>query len=62
MIVQKIIITLSLIIIYFVGFGITLIFILVFRRKMLTGEFGKNTIWIEAEGYESDINGAIRQS
>jgi hypothetical protein len=62
-IVQKILIMLILIVIYFVGFGITLIFIFLFNRKLLTGGYRiDNTFWIEAQGYEADINNCRRQS
>jgi len=62
MVVQKIIITSSLIVIYFAGFGITLIFVLLFKRKVITGEPRNGSVWIEAEGYEPDINDAVFQS
>jgi len=62
MILQKIIITLFLIIIYFAGFGLTLVFVLLFKHDVLAGESGNNTAWIDAEGYEPDIIDAARQS
>lgn len=61
--VQKILIVVSLIFIYFFGFGITLLFTLIFHRKVLTG-YSKddNTFWVEAERYEPDISDSLRQS
>jgi len=62
-IVQKILITLSLTVVYFLGLGITLIFIALFNRKTITG-FRKEdfTFWVEAEGYQPDIEDSFRQS
>lgn len=61
--VQKILITLLLTILYGVGFGVTLIFALIFQRRLLAGRGGKaGTFWVEAEGYQPDPDDSIRQS
>jgi len=62
-IIQKIIITISLFVIYFIGLGITKIFIMIFNRKQLREGFEeKDSFWQEARGYEADINKSFRQS
>jgi hypothetical protein len=61
-IIQRIIIIPSLFIIYFVGFGITLILVFLFSRKMLVVDNKKSTFWIDAEDYEIDIDNATRES
>lgn len=61
--VQKILITAALFILYIVGFGITLIFVIIFNRKLLGGkEREKDTFWKDAKGYETDINEHMRES
>jgi hypothetical protein len=60
---QKIIITILLFIIYIVGIGITKIFVMVFKREILTRRYRKkDSFWIEAEGYAANINDSLRQS
>lgn len=62
-IIQKILITISLIIVYIVGFGVTLIFAMVFNRRLLGEECKeKSTFWIKAKWYGADINDSVRQS
>ena len=62
-IIQRILIFVSLTVIYFFGFGITLLFMMIFNRKVLTGySKNDNTFWIEAKGYEADIEESLRQS
>jgi hypothetical protein len=60
---QKIVLFISLTGIYFLGFGITLFFTMIFNRKVLI-ETSKDdtTSWIEAAGYDADMNDALRQS
>jgi len=62
-IIQKILIVILLTIVYFLGFGFTLIFLMFFNRKILTGP-GKdsNTFWIKAEGYRVNAQDSVRQS
>jgi hypothetical protein len=62
-IIQKILVTLSLPIVYFLGFGITLIFMMVFNRKVLTSNSkDDNTFWVKATEYEANIEDSMRQS
>jgi len=62
-IIQVIVITISLLLIYFVGFGVTLVFILLFNRKIFNiASSNRDTFWIEADGYDLDMNDGLRQS
>jgi len=62
-IIQKIFITAVLFILYIFGFGITLIFVTIFNKKLLKAETRKkDTCWKDTEGYENDINDCIRES
>ena len=50
-IIQKMFITVALFILYIVGFGITLIFTIIFNRKLLGIEKReKNSFWSAAKG------------
>lgn len=62
-IIQGVLLVVSLTIVYFLGFGITLIFMLIFNRRALKGS-GKNdfSFWIQAMGYEADYENSLRQS
>ena len=61
--IQKVFITIFLFILYTVGFGITLILVMIFNRGLLKIENkGKETFWKNAEGYRADINECMRQS
>ena len=60
---QKIFITIVLFIIYIFGFGITLILVILFNRRLLGGTIeDKDTFWRNAEGYEPDLNDSLQQS
>jgi hypothetical protein len=62
-IAQKILITIFLVLIYFVGFGLTLIFVLLFNKRIIFAKRGKlDTFWLEADGYEPDILDSMKQS
>ena len=62
-IVQKVLITILLFIIYIIGIGVTKIFVMVFKREVFKrGYRSKATFWIEAKGYEANINDCLRQS
>ncbi len=62
-VVQIILITLLLTVTYFVVFGITVVFMIIFRRKILTGQNRyDNTFWIEAKGYELNNEDIFSQS
>lgn len=61
--IQKMLLFISLTLIYFIGFGITLFFMKIFSRRDLAGYSKDNdTFWIEAKGYEADIEDSMRQS
>jgi len=57
--VQKILITISLLLIYIIGIGVTAFCAMLFNRRIPKE---KNTFWIEAKGYECDIDDCMRQS
>lgn len=61
--VQRALLVVLLTILYFLGFGITLLFLVIFNRQAL---FRKNnpdaTSWNKAEGYDADIDNSVRQS
>jgi hypothetical protein len=61
--IQKILIVIFLTLIYFLGLGATLLFMLIFNRKPLKA-YSKDsaTFWGEAKGYESGMEDALRQS
>ncbi len=62
-VIQKILITLSLTVVYFLGIGITLIFIAFFNRKIITSPSKDDyTFWVGAEGYQPDIEDSFHQS
>ena len=62
-VIQKILITVFLILIYFLGFGITLFWVALFNRKLIYGSLKSNdSSWLKAEGYDSDLEGSLRQS
>jgi cytochrome c biogenesis protein CcdA len=62
-IIQKILITVSLTVVYFIGLGVTLIFVALFNRKILTNCSKEDyTFWVTASGYQPDIEDSLRQS
>ena len=62
-VIQKFLVTIFLVINYYIGFGITYIFALIFNRKLLwVKKTNENTFWLEAEGYEPNIENFKRQS
>ncbi len=63
MIVQKVLITVMLFMLYILGFGITFIFAVIFNRRLLGLErVNKYTFWKDAQGYDADINECMRES
>jgi len=61
--VQKILITISLLLIYIIGIGVTAFCAMLFNRRIPNQRHKeKNTFWIEAKGYECDIDDCMRQS
>ena len=62
-IIQKIVIPVALFFIYVFGLGITLIFVLIFNRKILKARHvGEDTFWIKDQEDDFDIDGYRRQS
>ncbi len=62
-IIQKVLITLSLTAVYFLGLGVTLIFVALIKRKIITSPSkDEPTFWVEAQGYQPDIEDSFRQS
>jgi cytochrome c biogenesis protein CcdA len=62
-VIQKIIITILLTILYIFGFGITLVLLLIFNRKFLRSKSFKDSTWWEnANGYDMDAENIVRQS
>ena len=62
-IIQKVLIIIFLVLIYFVGFGLTLVFVLLFNKRIIFAKRGElDTFWLEANGYESDILDSMKQS
>lgn len=61
--VQKILMAVFLFILYILGFGITFIFLFIFKRDILFKNHKKeSTSWIKAAGYEPDAEGSLRQA
>ena len=62
-VIQKIIIFISLTLIYFIGLGITWLFVATFKRKVLRPYAEDDlTFWVKAGGYGEDIDASLRQS
>jgi len=61
--VQRISITVSLLLVYIFGIGVTALRVIPFNR-WFSSEKGKekNTFWIEVKEHESDIDNHLRQS
>jgi hypothetical protein len=60
---QKLLITLLLVIFYIVVFGVTLICLFVFNRKLLKEKpFNARSWWAVAQGYKIDTENILRQS
>lgn len=62
-VVQKVLIRVLLVFTYYIGFGITYVIVLLFKRKLLGG-YNKNqdSFWKDAEGYNPDMGECLRQS
>jgi hypothetical protein len=62
-IIQKILIVLALTVVYFLGLGITLVFLIVFKRNLLTNASrAHKSFWVNSEGCEPDLANNLRQS
>lgn len=61
--IQKILLTVFLVLIYFLGLGSTLIFLILFKRGVIRdGSDAKDSSWSQAEGYAPDLSEGFRQS
>lgn len=61
--IQKLLVTIFLFLIYVFGFGLTAIFTLVFNRHLLRkGSKNEDTFWNQAKDYEANIEDNLRQS
>lgn len=60
--VQRILIAISLFLIYFFGFGLTKVFAVIFNRRLLGKSKKADTFWLEAKGYLISIKDALRES
>lgn len=60
---QKVLLTVLLWAAYFLGLGLTKLFILIFNRKFLSEQSGNSgSFWVEAKGYGRDDRDVTRQS
>jgi len=60
--IQNILVIIGLFLIYLLGFGITLLSVIIFNRKLLRITKSKNmTFWKQAQGYEADIIKCLKQ-
>jgi cytochrome c biogenesis protein CcdA len=61
--IQGLLLVVFLTILYFFGFGVTVLFMLFFKRRALNERYNlRASFWDRAEGYEADINSSISQS
>lgn len=61
--IQHFVITLILLIVYFVGIGITALLAGIFNRRIFKKDYVSNdTYWVKAHDYENKMENYIRQS
>ena len=61
--VQKILVTILLTLLYFIGAPLTLLVILIFKRSIIIKRYkDKNTYWEDAYDYTSDFQTSLHQS
>jgi hypothetical protein len=61
--IQKILITVLLFFVYIFGFGLTLVWAMIFKRELLgRGIKMSSSFWRKADGYEAHFEDAMRQS
>jgi hypothetical protein len=62
--IQRILISVALVIVYFIGFGITALALSLVRRGSLSGqgERRKDSWWIGTVGYDADKEKCLRES
>lgn len=63
MVVQRSLTTLLLILLYIIGFGLTSLFLRIFKPGFLSKKFKADHVsWCEASGYEIDHDDNLRQA
>ena len=60
--IQRILITFFLTILYFLGFGVTKLFMFLIPTKHKKTSDKSDSFWINAEGYTADMDSASEQS
>lgn len=61
--IQKVLVTILLLLTYVVGLCATRLVVMVFRRDLLgRGDVAAKTLWKDATGYDPDRNESVRQS
>jgi hypothetical protein len=61
--VQKILITLLLTVLYFIGFGLTWVYSVLFKRGMLYGRCRNDeSFWLDIKEQEPNLQNSIQQS
>ena len=56
-IIQRIIINVSLFVVYYLVFGLTVVVAFLFNRRIFRGRnFAKYSTWLDAAGYDKDMN------
>ncbi|MDD5196720.1 MAG: hypothetical protein WC937_00310 [Candidatus Omnitrophota bacterium] len=61
--IQKILLTIFLVLIYIFGFGFTFVLAVLFNRKTIfSGRKNKDSSWLRAQGYRPDLKDCFRQS
>ncbi len=62
-VLQRILITMVLAILYVIGFGLTSLFLRIFKRSFFSEKCEvKNTCWRDASGYEAGRDDHLRQA
>jgi len=60
--VQKVLIVILLTVVYFAGFGLTVVFLLIFNPRVIRGDRKRNSSWIRAEEPEPGLESCMRGS
>ncbi|MBF0331191.1 MAG: hypothetical protein HQL17_04580 [Candidatus Omnitrophica bacterium] len=62
-VVQKVLTTVLLVVLYIVGFGITAVFLRILKRDLMTNKrVNHSDHWLDAEGYGDDHDESLRQA
>jgi hypothetical protein len=61
-VIQKILVTVLLVVVYSFGFGITYLCALIFKRDLLFDMRKGDSFWRQVKGYEPDMEDCLRQS